>query len=482
MSQAAKIRQQLKHPIVDADGHWIEPYPILLDYLREIAGPKITDEYLKIGKAEKWSTATPEERMAKRLRRAQPWVGNQAGAPSDTLTRATCMLPALMRERLDELGIDFSVIYTTSGLSLNNIAQEDVRRGIIRAYNEMTAAMFAPHKDAFAPAAIIPNQTPAEAIDETEFVVKQLGYKVIMLRLTVPRPLRAHGGSFDTKFEEASRRVPYYIDTIGLDNDLDYDPFWRKCLELGVAVTVHNGAHEWPDRKAVNNFVFNHTGHFAQANHAGTKGMFLGGVTRRFPGLNVAFLEGGVGYAVNLLQDLVGHWEKLNLGAMEKNLCPQRLDGPRLREYILQYGDDRMKSKVDDLMASINTTGDMSEAIDDFAALGISSAEELIALFTRNFYFGCEADDPVTAWAFDSRMGARLNALFSSDISHFDVPDIDEVVPEAYELVEHELIDEGDFRDFTFTHAVRLHGGSNPDFFKGTRVERQAQELLAAAR
>ena len=38
-------------------------------------------------------------------------------------------------------------------------------------------------------------------------------------------------------------------------------------------------------------------------------------------------------------------------------------------------------------------------------------------------------------------MGARLNALFSSDIGHFDVPDMTEVVPEAYELVEHGLLD-----------------------------------------
>jgi hypothetical protein len=132
-------------------------------------------------------------------------------------------------------------------------------------------------------------------------------------------------------------------------------------------------------------------------------------------------------------------------------------------------------------MATINTTGDMSEAVDDFAALGVSTKEELVALFSRNFYFGCEADDPVTAWAFDPRMGFRLNAVFSSDISHFDVPDITEVLPEAYELVEHELIDERDFRDFAFANTVRLHGGANPDFFKGTRVERQTAELLGTA-
>ncbi len=231
----------------------------------------------------------------------------------------------------------------------------------------------------------------------------------------------------------------------------------------------------------MNNFVFNHTGHFAQANHAATKGIFLGGVTRRFPTLQCAFLEGGVGYAVNLLHDLVGHYEKLNLEAIEANLCPQRLDAARLREYITRYGDERSKARVDDIMGTINTTGTMDEAVDDFALAAIDSEEELVRLFTSNFYFGCEADDPVTAWAFDPRMGARLKALFSSDIGHFDVPDITAVVPEAYEMVEHGLITEDDFRDFTFTNSVRLHGLGNPDFFTGTTIEREAAEVLAGS-
>jgi hypothetical protein len=41
--------------------------------------------------------------------------------------------------------------------------------------------------------------------------------------------------------------------------------------------------------------------------------MFLGGVTRRFPGLNMAFLEGSAGWACLLYGDLLGHWEKRSL-------------------------------------------------------------------------------------------------------------------------------------------------------------------------
>ena len=45
-------------------------------------------------------------------------------------------------------------------------------------------------------------------------------------------------------------------------------------------------------------------------------------------------------------------------------------------------------------------------------------------------------------------------------------------------MVEHGLITDDDFRDFMFTNPVRFWGESNPDFFKGTVVERQAAEIL----
>ena len=55
---------------------------------------------------------------------------------------------------------------------------------------------------------------------------------------------------------------------------------------------------------------------------------------------------------------------------------------------------------------------------------------------------------------------------------------MNEVLAEAYELVEDDLLDEGDFRDFTFANAVRLHGGMNPKFFDGTVVEDDARAIL----
>ena len=77
-------------------------------------------------------------------------------------------------------------------------------------------------------------------------------------------------------------------------------------------------------------------------------------------------------------------------------------------------------------------------------------------------------------------LGARINALFSSDIGHFDVVDMRDPLPEAYELVEDGHITESDFSDFVFGNAVRLWATQNPRFFEGTRVAKEAAALLKA--
>ena len=34
----ADIRAQLGHPVIDCDGHWLEPIPVFLEYLRDLGG------------------------------------------------------------------------------------------------------------------------------------------------------------------------------------------------------------------------------------------------------------------------------------------------------------------------------------------------------------------------------------------------------------------------------------------------------------
>ncbi len=120
--------------------------------------------------------------------------------------------------------------------------------------------------------------------------------------------------------------------------------------------------------------------------------------------------------------------------------------------------------------------------LDEFASCGIADPDDVVDVFTRQYHFGCEADDPLTTLAFHRRVnphGARLRALFASDIGHWDVPDVRAVVPEAYELVEHGLLSEADFEELVFGNAVSLWAGGNPSFFEGTAVESAVRKRLA---
>ena len=235
------------------------------------------------------------------------------------------------------------------------------------------------------------------------------------------------------------------------------------------------------------NFVYNHIGHFAAASEAVCKAIFMGGVTRRFPTLKMGFLEGGVGWACGLYTDLIGHWKKRNREALE-DVNPANLDTAKLAKLIEQYGGkwiEQWRGNIESIVQPDLTPniGGIKE-LDDYAACKIKRAEDIRDLFVNNFYFGCEADDPFNAYAFNRKAnpyGAKMNILFGSDIGHFDVQDMKDVVPEAFELVEDELITGDDFRDFMFTNPVRFFGAGNPNFFDGTRVEKEARSLLSSS-
>ncbi len=473
--QAAQIRGRLHHPVVDADGHWLEYSPLMREEFRKIGGDAAVEGLDTAG------SRVPNALKLTVAERSRRRVGQEAfwSTPSENvLDRATAMLPRLMYERLDDLGIDFSVVYPTAGLSYHRQPDTRLRRAMCRAYNVFTADQFRPHADRIIPAAIIPMYTPEEALEELDFAVTQLGYRVVMVGGLMRRPVPA----LAEERPEASRFLEWY-DVIGIDSPHDYDPVWQRCRELRVSPSFHNGARSILLRNSPSNFCYNHIGHFASAGHAVAKAIFFGGVTRRFPDLNFAFLEGGVGWACMLYADLIGHWEKRNGKAIERTK-PSSLDRAALTELAKKYGSPAVAdlvSRGEGLDPDSTLTGGV-EDVDDYFRCRIEKKQDIRDLFVPRFYFGCEADDPTNAWAFNSRanpMGARLNAIFSSDIGHFDVPDMTDVVPEAYELVEHGLLTDDDFRDFMFANAVRFWGEVNPDFFKGTAVAGPAADVLA---
>ncbi len=479
MPSSRAVHDSLDHPVIDADGHTIEFMPAVREYLKSLAGGDVAARVFSNDGGNPinfgWYRNLDETRRTERRARPPWW-----GFPSEnTYDRTTAMLPKLMHERIGEAGVDFSIVYPTAGLFALGTPMEEPRRAFCRAINLYHADVFAPYRDRLCPVAVIPMHTPEEAIEELNYAVETLGFTAVLMAGIVTRPIEAAG----------SDRFATWIDHLGIDSLYDYDPVWKRCVELKVVPAFHSGGMGWGSRNSVNNYMFNHIGHFAAAGEATCKSLFMAGVTRRFPSLNFAFLEGGTGWAANLYNDLLGHWEKRSRDHISR-YDPRRLDLELMSKLFASHGAE-VSSKIPEsalreALAPLAENLEHEQMLDEWAPIGVERAEDIRDRFVQPFYFGCEADDSMNAMAFDTRLnglGARLNAIFSSDIGHWDVPDLTEVLEEAYELVERDLFAGTDFRDFTFANVTKMYGGMNPAFFDGTVVQAAcAAELERVAR
>jgi predicted TIM-barrel fold metal-dependent hydrolase len=459
----ARIRGQLDHPVIDGDGHLIEYTPVVRDFVRELAGEEVAVRFDQMVESSRLVREIPiDARRGLGVMRLPWW-----GVPTrNTLDRATAMMPKLMYERLDELGIDYALLFPTYGLPVTALPDEELRRAMARACNRYYAECYGEYRDRLEPVAAIPMFTPEEAIEELDHAVGELGLKAIMTSGVISR---AVPGAEET-------RGARWMDTLAHDSDYDYDPFWKRCEELGVVPTFHSSGMGWGARMSRTNYAYNHVGNFAAAGEAICRAIFFGGVPGRFPKLRFGFLEGGVAWAASLYSDLLGHFEKRSreaIGHYDPNALDRELLERLLAESAPKLIAERL-DRLDEALFMLSDPAELPEAIDEFAASGVASADDIQAIFEQRFFFGCEADDPMNAIAFDRKKiprGARLNAVFASDIGHWDVPDFRQVLPEAWELVEDGHLDAADFKAFTCDNAIALFAGTNPRFFEGTTVE-----------
>jgi hypothetical protein len=315
--------------------------------------------------------------------------------------------------------------------------------------------------------------TPDEALAELDYAVGVLGFKAVVCAGYVQRPFGALAG----KDPEVSDYA-FWLDQFGLDSAYDYDPVWARAQELGVSIAFHSGFIGMTPYRSISSYVYNHISMLAEGQQSLAKSLFLGGVTHRFPQMNFAFLEGGVAWAASLYCDLIGHWEKRNLGALRRNLDPALIDRTLMAEMMSHYapGAPPAGSHI------TRRPPEPEEMLDEWSACGIERAHDITRLFVDRFYFGCEADDPLTSIAFNTNVnpfGVELNAMMGSDVSHWDVPDMSEVLEEAWEMVDRGWISEQSFTKFTFTNPVRFYTGTNPSFFKGTVVEGAVDEFFS---
>ena len=135
-TEARKLHDRFKHPIIDADGHWAEYAPLMREEFRRIGGDTAVEALAMASQRIPNSLGmSVAERRHRRIGQEAFWF-----LPTkNTLDRATAMLPRLMYERLDDLGLDVCVVYPTAGLGYYRLPPERLRRALCRAYNVFTA-------------------------------------------------------------------------------------------------------------------------------------------------------------------------------------------------------------------------------------------------------------------------------------------------------------------------------------------------------
>ena len=478
-TRSAQIRARVGHPIIDSDGHVVEFEPALLDYIRDVGGARIVERYKRAWDTAfyfRWNHLTVAERRDYRVPRPVWWPY----PAKNTYDRATAALPGLLHRRLDEMGLDFVILNPSQGLFAAHIQDDEMRPAVCRAFNKYHADIFREYSARMTPAACIPMHTPEEAIAELEYVAR-LGLKVVMMAVFVRRPIPALA-------REAPHLWPYltWMDNLCLDSEYDYDPVWAKCIELRLTPTFYSFGLNWGMRTSISNFMYNQIGHFAAAAEGICKALFLGGVTRRFPTIRFGFKEGGVGWAVSLYCSLYERWHKRNVKILE-NVNPANVDLEQYRQLCRVYGGEFTKGRLEGplMLSELEAGGGgMPEEWDEWRDCAVLQARDVYDRFVPHFFFGCESDDRITSWAFDARrnpLGARLNAIYGSDLGHYDLMDMRDAATEAYESVELGLMSEHDFRDFVFVNPVKLHCGMNPEFFKGTILEHEAERVMGGS-
>ena len=313
-------------------------------------------------------------------------------------------------------------------------------------------------------AGLIPMHTPEEAIAELEHI-RRIGLKVGCIASYVAPPV--------PQFADASPEIRHrirFIDAYGIDSPHDYDPFWKRVVDLQtVPLACHSPSMGFSDRASSSNYMFNHCGHFAASGRSAGEVAVLRGRHQPLPPIARRIARRGVAVGVRLYGDLVARWKKRG-GAQHGPAQPrQHRPGPLCR-VDRDYGSDLARFAPTNRRRRWAPAATRTRRLrPQWSAHRRRNSRPVLQQLLLGLR-GRRSARRDRLRSAGQPLGARVPAIMGSDIGHWDVPDFSEPLEEAWELVEHGLLDEEQFRDFVFTNQVKLYG-VDPDFFRGTVIE-----------
>lgn len=279
-------------PAIDADGHITESADQLRPYIEGSPAERT-----------RWTRRRnffPEDGWDRSL------GGTLGGKASDARTWLS---------RLDEGGVEATVLYPTAGLAIGLVREPDFAVALCRAYNNFVHQEFLAVSPRLRAVALLPFQDVPEAVKELRRAVTELGMvgafaPAVGLRLPLGRP--------------------------------EFHPIYAEAERLGTMVASHatvRGPH-LVGADGFDRFIEVHTLSHPVAQMIQLTGMIFAGVPEKFPRLRLAFMEGGCSWLPFWMDRMDEEWEKR--GEVEAPLCRQKpsdyLRGGQI--YLAAEGDE----------------------------------------------------------------------------------------------------------------------------------------------
>lgn len=214
---------------------------------------------------------------------------------------------------LDEVGIGFSVLYTSAGLAFGKIVSRDWAIELARAYNNWIHDTYLSKSKRFQAMGLIPLQDPVEAVAELRRIVRDLGMCGAMLPST-------------------GANMPH----LGSER---YWPIYGEAERLGCAIGVHGGAHEGLLMDDLSPYApVNALGH-PMGQMISFAGIIFNGIFDKFPGVRIGFLEAGSAWLLTCMERFTGSWAS-HVQYDPRGRFLQLKNGETIADYILRHIDE----------------------------------------------------------------------------------------------------------------------------------------------
>ena len=188
VTDAARVHDQLTHPVLDGDGHWVESLPVVVDYVRQVAGAiwrRSIAGRRSVRRA--WYAASWEERRNRRS------AGATGGSPPPirSTSPAPCCPRCWSSAWASWASTTASCIRHAVWAPTTSLRTSCAKRCVAPTtpWSPTSSPSTARH---LTPAALIPCYSPDEAIAELEHAIKMLGLKAASFKGSMPRPIAAY--------------------------------------------------------------------------------------------------------------------------------------------------------------------------------------------------------------------------------------------------------------------------------------------------